>query len=159
MVMTPKSLLRHKLCVSSLEDLTQAGFRTVIAETGEIDPKGVKRVILCSGKIYYDLLEKRRTEKRTDIAIVRVEQLYPFPGQLLNETLGCYTGTDDLVWCQEEPKNQGAWDFCKPRLATDLDERWRVSYAGREPSSAPAVGSAQLHTKQQNEIVETAFAL
>lgn len=156
-VMTPKSLLRHKLCISSLDDLTQTNFRSVISEIDEISPQAVKRVIVCSGKIYYDLLEKRRAEKRSDIAIVRVEQLYPFPGQLLNKTLECYTGTDNLVWCQEEPKNQGAWDFCKPRLAALLDKKWRVGYVGREPSAVPAVGSAKLHAKQQNEILQAAF--
>lgn len=155
--MTPKSLLRHKLCVSSLEDLTQGKFQLIIPERAKLNPKEVRRVILCSGKIYYDLLEKRKSEKRRDIAIIRVEQIYPLSGPLLNEVLKCYTETTDLIWCQEEPKNQGAWDFVKPRLPALLEKEWQLGYVGRATSSVPAVGSAQLHTKQQKEILNKAF--
>ena len=156
-VMTPKSLLRHKLCTSTLEDLTNGGFQWIIPEVSSVDPKAVKRVVLCSGKVYYDLIEKRTSEKCKDVAIIRVEQLYPFPKDILQEMLACYTETNDLIWCQEEPKNQGAWDFCKPRLAAILDKRWQLRYVGREPSSAPAVGSAKLHAKQQQELVNQVF--
>lgn len=157
-VMTPKSLLRHKACVSTLEDLSQGEYQWLIPEIDDIDPTQVKRVILCCGKIYYELLEKRRQEKTSSIAIVRLEQIYPLPGELLNKVISVYTNTNDLLWCQEEPKNQGAWDFCKPRLAAMLDKRWCVSYVGRQPSSAPAVGSAKLHAIQQAEILEQAFS-
>ncbi len=157
-VMTPKSLLRHKSCVSTLEDLTQGGYQWVIPEIDKVDPAKVRRVLLCTGKIYYELLEKRRLEKIDDVAIVRLEQIYPLPGPKLDQVLAVYSNTNDLTWCQEEPKNQGAWDFCKPRLAAMLNQRWQVSYVGRQPSSAPAVGSAQLHAKQQKEILQQAFS-
>jgi 2-oxoglutarate dehydrogenase E1 component len=157
-IMTPKSLLRHKACVSTLEDLTQGEYKWVIPEVDDIDPEKVKRVIICCGKLYYELLDKRRQEKIDDVAIIRLEQIYPLPGQQLNEILTAYSNTNDLLWCQEEPKNQGAWDFCKPRLAAMLDKRWEVNYVGRQPSSAPAVGSAKLHAHQQREIIEQAFS-
>jgi len=156
-VMTPKSLLRHKLCVSSLEDLTEGKFQLIIPETEKLNPEDVMRVVLCSGKIYYDLLEKRKSEKRRDVAIIRVEQIYPLAGPLLNEVLSCYTETTDLIWCQEEPKNQGAWDFVKPRLPALLEKEWKIGYVGRVTSSVPAVGSAQLHTKQQEKILQQVF--
>jgi 2-oxoglutarate dehydrogenase E1 component len=157
-IMTPKSLLRHKACISTLEDLTQGEYQWVLPEIDEIDPEKVKRVILCCGKLYYELLEKRRQDKNDSVAIVRLEQIYPLPGPQLNKILSVYSNTNDLLWCQEEPKNQGAWDFCKPRLAAMLDKRWTVNYAGRQPSSAPAVGSAKLHALQQKEILEQAFS-
>ncbi|MGB5395964.1 MAG: 2-oxoglutarate dehydrogenase E1 component [Gammaproteobacteria bacterium] len=157
-VMTPKSLLRNKACVSTLEDLTQGGYQWVIPEIDKIEPEKVKRVIVCAGKIYYELLERRRQEKIDDIAILRLEQIYPLPGKQLNELLSMYANTNDLLWCQEEPKNQGAWDFIQPRLAAMLDKRWVVNYTGRQPSSAPAVGSAQLHALRQKEILQRAFS-
>ncbi|OHC29104.1 MAG: 2-oxoglutarate dehydrogenase E1 component, partial [Pseudomonadales bacterium RIFCSPHIGHO2_02_FULL_60_43] len=110
-VLTPKSLLRHKLAISTLEDLAEGSFQTVIPEIDAIDPKKVERLILCSGKVYYDLLEKRRNEGREDIAIVRIEQLYPFPEDDLAEAIAPYKNLKNIVWCQEEPMNQGAW-YC-----------------------------------------------
>ncbi len=157
-VMTPKSLLRHKACVSTLEDLTEGGYQWVIPEVDALDPKQVKRVILCCGKLYYELLEKRRQEKIDNVAMIRLEQIYPLPGAKLDRILSVYTETNDLLWCQEEPKNQGAWDFCKPRFAAMLDTRWQLGYVGRPPSSAPAVGSAKLHALQQAELIEQAFS-
>lgn len=156
-VMTPKSLLRHKLCVSTLDDLASGYYQRAIPEIDDIDPEKVEHVVLCSGKVYYDLLEKRREEKVKTVAIIRVEQLYPFPSEKLNELLKCYTKTKLLVWCQEEPKNQGGWDFVKPRIKATLDKKWRLEYVGRVPSSAPAVGSGKLHSIQQAELVESAI--
>jgi 2-oxoglutarate dehydrogenase E1 component len=155
-IMTPKSLLRHKLCVSTLEDLTNGGFNWVLPEVDELDNR-VRRVIICSGKIYYELLEARRVNRIHDIAILRVEQIYPFPGPQLDALLARYTDTDDLLWCQEEPKNQGAWDFCKVRIPALIDQRWQLAYAGRQPSSAPAVGSVKLHAQEQQQIINTAL--
>ncbi len=156
-VMTPKSLLRHKECTSSLDDLASGFYQRVLPEVDDIDPEMVKHIILCSGKVYYELLIERRAKKRNDIAIVRVEQLYPFPGPELDALLKCYSETRDLVWVQEEPKNQGAWDFVKPRIPAMLDDRWNLHYVGRESSSAPAVGSAKLHAVQQRELVDRAI--
>jgi 2-oxoglutarate dehydrogenase E1 component len=155
-VMTPKSLLRHKLCVSSLDDFTSGSYQRVIGEIDDLAPEKIKHIILCSGKVYYDLLDKRREEKLDRVAIVRLEQIYPFPGPELNEVLKPYINARTLVWCQEEPKNQGAWDFAKPRLPAMLEKEWYLHYVGRQSSSAPAVGSAKLHAIQQKEFVERA---
>ncbi len=156
-VMTPKSLLRHKECTSSLDDLASGYYKRVLAEVDQIDPGNVKHIILCSGKVYYELLTERRVKKRNDVAIIRLEQLYPFPGPELNEVLECYSKTSDLVWVQEEPKNQGAWDFVKPRIPAMLNKAWDLYYVGRESSSAPAVGSAKLHGVQQRDLINRAI--
>jgi 2-oxoglutarate dehydrogenase E1 component len=156
-VMTPKSLLRHKLAVSTLEDLTSGRFETVLPEVDDLDPGKVTRVIMCSGKVYYDLLEHRRMAEKNDVAIIRIEELYPFPDRALNEMLHRYKKTRTLIWCQEEPKNQGAWDYFEPRFAAKLEHCCSVQYVGREPSAAPAVGSAIVHAKQQKALVAEAL--
>jgi 2-oxoglutarate dehydrogenase E1 component len=153
-VMTPKSLLRHKLAVSALEDLTGGSFQRVLDETDDIDASGVRRVILCSGKVYFDLLERRRAEGRKDVAIVRLEQLYPFPEQELRAVLNLYQQAIELVWCQEEPRNQGAWYPVQHRLRALATF---VAYAGRPPSASPAVGYPLLHTRQLNRLLDDAF--
>jgi 2-oxoglutarate dehydrogenase E1 component len=158
-VMTPKSLLRHKLCVSTLDDLTQGAFHWVLPEIDELDATQVKRVVICSGKVYYELLEARRINQVHDVAILRIEQIYPFPGEQLDALLAQYSNTNELIWCQEEPKNQGGWDFSKLRIPAFINPRWQLGYAGREPSSAPAVGSAKLHAKQQQELISDALCL
>ena len=161
-VMTPKSLLRHKLATSKLEELTTGGFKTVLGEVDPIVPTAVKRVILCGGKVYYDLLEKRRDLKREDVAIVRVEQLYPFPEEKLIETLSAYTNASSVVWCQEEPMNQGAWYNTRHRFQRVV-ALWKpeldIHYAGRPSSAAPACGSPYLHAKQQAALIAQAFQL
>jgi len=156
-IMTPKSLLRHKLCISTLDDLTQGRFNWVLPEMDDLDAEKIKRVVICSGKIYYELLEARRVNRIHDIALLRIEQLYPFPGEQLDELLELYKNTNELVWCQEEPKNQDGWDFSKLRIPAFINNRWQLGYAGREPSSAPAVGSAKLHAKEQQAIINTAL--
>jgi 2-oxoglutarate dehydrogenase E1 component len=156
-VMTPKSLLRHKACTSSLEDLARGYYQRALAEVDDIDPAAVKHIFLCSGKIYYELIARRRSDRRNDFAIIRVEQLYPFPGPELNHILRVYKAAKDLVWLQEEPKNQGAWDFVKPRIPAMLKKDWRLHYIGRESSSAPAVGSAKLHGAQQSQLIDEAM--
>ena len=158
-VMTPKSLLRHKLCISTLEDLTEGKFNLVLPEVDELPVEKVRRVVICSGKIYYELLEARRVNRIHDVAILRIEQLYPFPGEQLDVLLTQYVNTDELIWCQEEPKNQGGWDFSKLRIPAFINKRWQLDYAGREPSSAPAVGSAKLHAQQQQAIINMALGL
>jgi len=156
-VMTPKSLLRNKECTSSLEDLARGCYQRALAEVDDIDPAAVKHIFLCSGKIYYELIARRRSDNRSDFAIIRVEQLYPFPGPELNHILRVYKAAKDLVWLQEEPKNQGAWDFVKPRIPAMLKKDWRLHYIGRESSSAPAVGSAKLHGAQQSQLIDEAM--
>jgi 2-oxoglutarate dehydrogenase E1 component len=160
--LTPKSLLRHKLAISTLEDLADGSFQTVIPEIDALDPKKVERLILCSGKVYYDLLEKRRAEAREDIAIVRIEQLYPFPEDDLAEALAAYKHLKHIVWCQEEPMNQGAW-YCSQhhmrRVATAYKKTLFLEYAGREGSAAPACGYASMHAEQQEKLLQDAFTV
>ena len=160
--LTPKSLLRHKLATSTLEELTQGSFQTVIPEVDAIDPAKVERVIMCSGKVYYDLLDKRRAEGREDIAIVRIEQLYPFPEEDLAEALAPYQNLKHIVWCQEEPMNQGAW-YCSQhhmrRVATAHKKELFLQYAGRDASAAPAVGYASMHAEQQEKLLQDAFTV
>jgi 2-oxoglutarate dehydrogenase E1 component len=156
-VMTPKSLLRHKLSVSSLEDLTAGGFQRVLDEGADIDPAAVRRVILCTGKVYYDLLEKRQGEGAADIAILRLEQLYPFPDRELRAAIRRYPQANEFVWCQEEPMNQGAWYSCLHRLRAIVPRKGRLAYSGRPPSAAPAVGYPLLHIRQLCGLVDGAF--
>ncbi len=155
-VMTPKSLLRHKLAVSTLEDLCEGGFRRVIDEIDDLDPAGVTRVVMCTGKVYFDLLEKRREEGRRDVALVRLEQLYPFPYRELRDALARYGNAREFVWCQEEPKNQGAWYPTRHKLQAAVDPGL-LYYAGRPPSAAPAVGYPLLHIRQLCTLIDDAF--
>lgn len=161
-VLTPKSLLRHKLAISTLEDLAEGSFQTVIPEIDVQDPKKVERIVLCSGKVYYDLLEKRRAEGRDDIAVVRIEQLYPFPEDDLNEVLAPYTNLKHIVWCQEEPMNQGAW-YCSQhhmrRIVGNHNKALVLEYAGRDASAAPACGYASMHAEQQEKLLQDAFTV
>ena len=161
-VLTPKSLLRHKLAVSTLEDLAEGSFQTVIPEIDTLDPAKVERLVLCSGKVYYDLLEKRRAEGREDIAIVRIEQLYPFPEDDLVEILAPYTNLKHAVWCQEEPMNQGAWYSSQHHMRRILGRHNKalfLEYAGREASAAPACGYASMHAEQQEQLLKDAFTV
>jgi 2-oxoglutarate dehydrogenase E1 component len=158
-VMTPKSLLRHRLAVSSLEDLSQGEFQPVIPEIDPLETSRVRRVILCSGKIYYDLLEKRRKESLDHIAIVRIERLYPFPEEQVRSLLAGYANAAEFVWCQEEPQNQGAWFAIQHHLRAVLKQPERLAYAGRPFSAAPAAGYAWLHLKQQHALVDQALGL
>ncbi|WP_175651627.1 2-oxoglutarate dehydrogenase E1 component [Pseudomonas sp. Marseille-P9899] len=161
-VLTPKSLLRHKLAISTLEDLAEGSFQTVIPEIDTLDPKKVTRLVLCSGKVYYDLLEKRRAEGREDIAIVRIEQLYPFPEDDLVEILAPYTELKNVVWCQEEPMNQGAWYSSQHHMRRILGRHNKalvLEYAGRDASAAPACGYASMHAEQQEKLLQDAFTV
>ncbi|MGH8371284.1 MAG: 2-oxoglutarate dehydrogenase E1 component [Gammaproteobacteria bacterium] len=158
-VMTPKSLLRHKLSVSPLEDVTHGRFHLVIPEIDEQKTDKVRRVVFCSGKVYYDLLEARRAAKIDDVAVVRIEQLYPFPQVEYAHTIEHYPNAAEIVWCQEEPLNQGAWYHIRHRLQEPLQNKHTLSYAGRAASAAPAVGYAQLHVLQQKELIQEALGM
>ncbi|NER62865.1 2-oxoglutarate dehydrogenase E1 component [Pseudomonas sp. MAFF212427] len=161
-VLTPKSLLRHKLAISTLEELAEGSFQTVIPEIDSLDPAKVTRLVLCSGKVYYDLLEKRRTEGREDIALVRIEQLYPFPEDDLVEILAPYTNLQNVVWCQEEPMNQGAWYSSQHHMRRILSRHNKdlvLEYAGRDASAAPACGYASMHAEQQEKLLQDAFTV
>jgi 2-oxoglutarate dehydrogenase E1 component len=156
-VMTPKSLLRHKLSVSPLEDLTTGRFLEVINEIDDLDPTRIQRVVFCSGKVYFDLLEARRLGDARDVAIVRIEQLYPFPGDDYALALRRYPNAVEVVWCQEEPQNQGAWYQVRHRLQDALSPRQELLYSGRAPAAAPATGILQLHAAQQQGLVAAAL--
>ncbi|EFN03206.1 2-oxoglutarate dehydrogenase E1 component [Actinobacillus pleuropneumoniae] len=157
---TPKSLLRHPLAVSSLEELTEGEFQNVIGEIdSNITAKKVKRVVMCSGKVYYDLLEQRRQNEQTDVAIIRIEQLYPFPYEDMKKVLEPYVHVKDFVWCQEEPQNQGAWYCSKHNFEASIPEKAKLTYAGRPASASPAVGYTSLHAQQQKQLVDDALTL
>jgi 2-oxoglutarate dehydrogenase E1 component len=159
-VMTPKSLLRHKLAVSSLEELCDGSFQTVLPEVESLDPDKVRRVVLCSGKVYYDLLQQRRDDEVDDVAIVRIEQLYPFPEEELAAALAPYRNLERVAWCQEEPMNQGAWypsQHHMRRVILQHDEKLYLQYAGRDASAAPAAGYLSMHLEQQERLVKEAL--
>lgn len=157
---TPKSLLRHPLAVSSLEELIEGEFQNVIGETdSDIHAQKVKRVVMCSGKVYYDLLEQRRQNEQTDVAIIRIEQLYPFPYEEMKKVLEPYAHVKDFVWCQEEPQNQGAWYCSKHNFEASIPEKTKLTYAGRPASASPAVGYTSLHTQQQKQLVDDALTI
>jgi 2-oxoglutarate dehydrogenase E1 component len=155
--MSPKSLLRHKLSVSSLEDFSGGAFQPVIGEIDPIRPQDVRRVVMCSGKVYFDLLEQRRARGLDHVAILRLEQLYPFPRELLSEQLGRYPYAKDMVWCQEEPMNQGAWYQSQHHVHACLRPGQTLRYAGRPASASPAVGYFAMHIERQLALVDEAL--
>jgi 2-oxoglutarate dehydrogenase E1 component len=156
-VMTPKSLLRHKLSVSTMSDLSDGRFQPVIDEVDGIDAAKVRRIVLCSGKVYFDLLERRRAAKDASVAIVRIEELYPFPADDYHAILERYGKAKDIVWCQEEPQNQGAWYQIRHRLQAPLDGGRSLHYAGRESAAAPATGLYANHQREQDALVADAL--
>jgi 2-oxoglutarate dehydrogenase E1 component len=158
-VMTPKSLLRHKMAVSPLTSLSSGEFQLIIPESENIAVKKTRRIVFCSGKVYYDLLESRQVHGLVDIAIVRVEQLYPFPIEEYAAVLQEYDHVNKIVWCQEEPENQGAWYQIRHRLQEPLKDRQQLYYAGRPGAAAPASGIFKIHLQQQQALVEAALGI
>jgi len=158
-VMSPKSLLRHKEAVSSLEDLAKGGFQNVIGEVDKLNPKNVRRVLLCSGKVFYELLAYRREKKIDDIAIIRIEQQYPFPHADFSAEVKKYSNATEVVWVQEEPQNQGAWYRLRAYLRRDMPDNQVLAYAGRAISASTAVGYGSKHNAEQKQLWEDAFAV
>ena len=162
-VMTPKSLLRHPEAISTMDELADGAFHTVLPETdADIDPKLVTRIVLCSGKVYYDLRAKRRERDIRDVAIIRLEQMYPFPEETLHEILKPYKRYKEVVWCQEEPQNQGAWYQILHHIKNVIRRKrasFQLDYAGREASASPATGYMSLHLQQQQKLVRDALGL
>jgi len=156
-IMSPKSLLRHPLASSSLNELAEGEFQLIIPEVDDIDTKKADRVIITSGKIYYELLQHRREQKLNNVAIIRLEQLYPFPEEICRKLLATYANAKDIVWCQEEPQNQGAWVTLSPFISSVLGKGQKLHYAGRKSSASPAVGYHSVHEKEQEEIVTQAL--
>jgi 2-oxoglutarate dehydrogenase E1 component len=157
-VMSPKSLLRHKEAVSTMDELAGGTFQTVIGEVERIDPKKARRVIVCSGKVYYDLAAYRRENRIDDIAIVRLEQQYPFPHAAFKAEIAKYAKAKEVVWCQEEPQNQGAWYRLRAYMRADILDSQVLAYAGRSISASTAVGYAAKHNAEQKQLIEDAFA-
>ncbi len=143
--------------MSPLEDLTRGGFARVIGEIDELPPPQVRRVVFCSGKVYFDLLKARRKENLRDVALVRIEQLYPFPTEEYQAVLNRYPNAREVVWCQEEPQNQGAWYQIRHRLQELVLGRRPVLYAGRAPAAAPATGIGKIHELEQQALVDAAL--
>ncbi len=158
-VMTPKSLLRHKMSISSLETLSSGSFELLIPETEPYEPKKVDRLVLCSGKVYFDLLEARQVQGLDNVAIARIEQLYPFPTNEYQALVERHAHVENIVWCQEEPQNQGAWYQVRHRLQEPLSESQNLYYAGRPGAAAPASGIFKVHLQQQQALVEAALGI
>jgi len=156
--MTPKSLLRKKEAASPLAELASGAFQVIIPETEKLAPKKVRRVVFCAGKVYYDVVAERAKRGVDDVAVVRIEQLYPFPHEEFQAQIDLYPNAKSVVWCQEEPGNQGAWHRIQHYLHRHMRADQELSYAGRASSASPAVGYAQLHNEQQKALVEAALA-
>ena len=157
-VMSPKSMLRNKASVSDIEELTNGRFKQIIEDQHDLKDKKVKRLVLCSGKIYFDLDQLRAQEDLDTVAIVRIEQLYPFPIGEYAAVIKKYPNLKEVVWCQEEPQNQGAWYQIRHRLQHAIDKQDLV-YSGRRGAAAPATGLSKLHLEQQNNLIINALGI
>jgi 2-oxoglutarate dehydrogenase E1 component len=155
--MTPKSLLRHRLSVSTLADLARGRFLPLIDEVEPMSDDAVTRLVFCSGKVYFDLAEHRRNEDIKSVGVVRIEELYPFPIEDYARVITRYRNAKEIVWCQEEPQNQGAWYQIRHRLQEPLGVRHELFYAGRPGAAAPASGIHALHVRQQQALVSAAL--
>jgi 2-oxoglutarate dehydrogenase E1 component len=156
-IMSPKSILRHPLATSTLKDLSDNGFQLLIPEIDDIDPKKVDRVIFCYGKVYYELLQHRREKSLDHAAIIRIEQLYPFPEAACKKVLEPYQHVKDFVWCQEEPQNQGAWPTLEDCVVSTLKKGQTLRYVGRPASASTAAGYHSVHEKEQETLVTEAL--
>ncbi len=145
------------MSTSRLEDISESGFRTVISDPGDPDAEKVARVVVCSGKVFFDLLDARHKREIDNIALVRIEQLYPFPTDRFVEELKRYPNADDIVWCQEEPKNQGAWLYIRSTLRGNMHSKQHLSFAGRPAAASPAVGYYKKHMQQLQALVDAAL--
>jgi len=156
-LMTPKSLLRHPLAKSPLSELANGRFEVVLPETDQIDPERVKRLIVCTGRVYYDLVAARAERKADDVAIIRIEQLYPFPHKAFAAEIKRYPNAREIVWCQDEPQNQGAWFFVQHHIHENMLDGQKLGYAGRPASASTAVGYYAKHAEQQKALLAAAF--
>jgi 2-oxoglutarate dehydrogenase E1 component len=157
-VMTPKSLLRLPAASSSIDELANGGFQPLIDDVEITDRDAVTRIVLCSGKVYYDLMEARKKSEERSVAVVRLEQFYPFPLQSVRDMLKKYPNAKELVWAQEEPQNMGGWTFVHERLENLLRDCDRPKYVGRSASASPATGSYSIHQKEQAELLNEALS-
>ncbi|MDZ7717309.1 MAG: multifunctional oxoglutarate decarboxylase/oxoglutarate dehydrogenase thiamine pyrophosphate-binding subunit/dihydrolipoyllysine-residue succinyltransferase subunit [Balneolaceae bacterium] len=158
-IMSPKSLLRHPMAVCSVEELANGAFQPFLPDSEVEDKKSIDRLIICSGKVYYDLYKAREENEKENIAIGRIEQFYPFPDEDLEKFLDDYKHVKDIIWCQEEPKNMGAWTFLFPRLQSLLKEDQTITYAGRQAAASTAAGQKKIHDAEQEKLVNQALGL
>ncbi len=158
-IMSPKSLLRHPMATSSTGELSGGAYRPFIEDDTAEDPKKIDRLILCSGKVYYDLAKRREEAEIDNIAIARLEQFYPFPDRDVKEYLERFGDVEDIVWCQEEPRNMGAWHFLYPRLQNQLADGQELQYVGRQASASPAAGQMKIHQAEQERLIKRALKL
>lgn len=160
-VMSPKSLLRHKLSTTPIEEIVTGRFQTVLPEAEPLDHSEVTRLLFCSGKVYYDLVEARRENEIDNIAIARIEQLYPFPQDKVKRIISGYENLKEIVWVQEEPKNQGSWYYMQSRstMLGCINDHHTFGYVGRPYSASPAVGYMHKHIEQQKQLVSDALQL
>lgn len=156
-IMSPKSLLRHKLAASNTDELADGAYHPFIDDKEVSDAKSIKRLVICSGKVYYDLYQYREENELNNVAIARMEQFYPFADKDVAEALDKYSHVEDIVWCQEEPQNMGAWTFISPRITEQLKEGQKFRYAGRKPSASPATGQKKIHQKEQDLLLKAAL--
>ncbi|SHF40819.1 2-oxoglutarate dehydrogenase E1 component [Fodinibius roseus] len=156
-IMSPKSLLRHPLATSRTEDLAEGAYQPFIADGDVEDKSRIDRLVICSGKVYYDLYKQREDEEIDNIAVARLEQFYPFPDRDVKDMLSEYEHVDDIVWCQEEPKNMGGWTFVAPRIMQQLQENQSLRYAGRQASASPAAGQVKIHKAEQQKLIDQAL--
>jgi 2-oxoglutarate dehydrogenase E1 component len=155
-ILTPKSLLRNKEAVSPLADLSAGNFRNIISDDSAA-PEKVERLIACSGKVYYDLINRRRENTQENVAIIRIEQLYPFPAEEFQRELSHYPKLKEIVWCQDEPKNQGYWRYLQHYIMKEMSTGQQFGYAGRLASASTACGYTATHTRQQKALLDQAF--
>jgi 2-oxoglutarate dehydrogenase E1 component len=157
-LLTPKSLLRNPLAASSIEDFTQGRFQAVLPDTATLArPETVRRMVFCSGKVYYDMLAAREDADAPRVALTRVEELYPFPAEMLEELLASYPNLEEVAWVQEEPRNMGAWTYVAPRLRDILGRRLPLRYIGRTRRASPSEGSHAWHVREQTLLVQAAI--
>ena len=155
-VATPKYLLRAKEARSQVDALTSGSFEEVLDDAAIEDPTSVQRIVLCSGKVAYDIM-KRRNETKAPVAVVRVEQLYPFPDERIGAVLERYGNANSLLWAQEEPENMGPWPFVHGRLLATVSDRFKMSHVSRHESGSPAVGSATVHAQELEDLLDATF--
>ena len=157
-LMAPKSLLRHKLCVSDVSDLTEGTFQPVLDDAEHLDREKVRRVVFCSGKVFYDLQNVRSERDLTDVALIRVEQLYPFPAEEIERVFDSYPNANEAFWVQEEPANMGAWTDIERRFRDVLPARIpHLAYAGRRAAASPATGNYKLHVREVEAFIDVAL--
>ncbi|HCI72478.1 MAG TPA: multifunctional oxoglutarate decarboxylase/oxoglutarate dehydrogenase thiamine pyrophosphate-binding subunit/dihydrolipoyllysine-residue succinyltransferase subunit, partial [Balneola sp.] len=153
-LMTPKSLLRHPMATSNTTELAEGKFQPFISDP---EVTNAERLVICSGKVYYDLLKYRQENEIKDVAIARLEQFYPFPDKDIAEQLKSFKNVKEIIWCQEEPKNMGAWTFVAPRFMDLLEDGQKLTYAGRHASASPAAGQKKVHEAEQEALIEDAM--